>query len=267
MRPFHANIYWQHFFSLFLLIPCLACQTKQPIQQPNFVFILIDDLGWNDLTCYGSSFYETPNIDQLAAEGMRFTDAYAACPVCSPTRASILTGQYPARLNITDWIPGSDPKDQPLLGTKDQHELPLHEVTIAEALKEAGYSTAFFGKWHLGEAGYYPEDQGFDINKGGHWAGQPASYFYPYKNDRKRWDVPNLAGGKTDEYLTDRLTAESIAFMQQQQDQPFLLYLSHYAVHTPIQSKPALEEKYQEKAATLPVLDTVAYSIERSSIT
>ena len=163
---------------LLIVIQFLACGAPQKVK-PNIVFLLVDDLGWNDLTCYGSTFYETPNIDRLAKAGMRFTDAYAACPVCSPTRASILTGKYPTRLNITDWIPGSDPQNRPLLGTKDKHELPLSELTIAERLKEAGYQTAFFGKWHLGESGFFPEDQGFDLNKGGHWAGEPGSYFYP----------------------------------------------------------------------------------------
>ena len=233
----------------------IACQTHKTIpqnQQPNIIFLLVDDLGWNDVSCYGSTFYETPNIDRLAKEGMRFTNAYASCPVCSPTRASILSGKYPARLNITDWIPGRDPKNQLLLGTKDKHELPLEEITLAESLKSVGYQTAFMGKWHLGEAGYYPENQGFDINKGGHWAGQPASYFYPYKNDRKRWDVPGLEGGKEGEYLTDRLTDESIKFIEQNKNQPFLLYFAYYNVHTPIQAKPALVKKYEQKKPQLP---------------
>lgn len=244
-----------------------ACQPSQDFHPPNFVFILIDDLGWTDLSCYGSTFYETPNIDRLAQQGMRFTDAYAACPVCSPSRASLLTGKYPARLNITDWIPGSDPRDRPLLGPKDLHQLPLEEKTIAEALREAGYATAFLGKWHLGEEGYYPEDQGFDLNMGGHWAGQPASYFHPYKNDRKRWDVPGLEGGEEGEYLTDRLTDESIQFIENHQDQPFFLYLSHYAVHTPIQSKEELTEKYRQKLKSTPKTDTPAFVPERESRT
>lgn len=216
-------------------------------RKPNFVFFLIDDLGWKDVGVYGSSFYETPNIDRLADEGMRFTDAYAACPVCSPTRASILSGKHPARVGITDWIPGDDPQNRQLLGPDDLHQLPLKEVTIAEAFKEAGYTTGFLGKWHLGGEGYHPEQQGFDLNKGGHWAGQPASYFYPYKNDLKGWNVPDLEGGEEGEYLTDRLTDESITFIRQNKNKPFLLYFSHYAVHTPIQSKPELMEKYRKK--------------------
>lgn len=249
---------------LLIVIQFLACGAPQKVK-PNIVFLLVDDLGWNDLTCYGSTFYETPNIDRLAKAGMRFTDAYAACPVCSPTRASILTGKYPTRLNITDWIPGSDPQNRPLLGTKDKHELPLSELTIAERLKEAGYQTAFFGKWHLGEPGFFPEDQGFDLNKGGHWAGQPGSYFYPYKSKRPRWDVPGLAGGEAGEYLTDRLTAESIQFIESNKKQPFLLYLAYYNVHTPIQAKPALVAKYEEKKAGLSNTNQPNFLIERDA--
>jgi len=259
----------RHFFKLLglgaasFVLPRCSNLFKQ--KKPNIVFFLIDDMGWTDLTCYGSSFYETPNIDRLATEGMRFTDAYAACPVCSPTRASILTGQYPARLNITDWIPGDDPKNRKLIGPRDLHQLPLKEVTVAEVLKAAGYNTGFFGKWHLGDEGYYPEDQGFDLNKGGHWAGQPASYFYPYKNPRKRWDVPGLEGGKDGEYLTDRLTDESMKFIEQNQDRPFLLYLSHYAVHTPIQSKEALTDKYRAKLGGMDESEIPDYLPERES--
>jgi len=242
-----------------------GCDLQVKKRKPNFIFILIDDLGWKDVGAYGSSFYETPHIDRLAAQGMRFTDAYAACPVCSPTRASIMTGKYPVRVGITDWIPGDDPKNRKLLGPQDLHQMPLKEKTIAEVLEEAGYKTAFFGKWHLGDKGYHPEQQGFQINKGGHWAGQPASYFYPYKNEQKRWDVPGLEGGKEGEYLTDRLTEEAIAFMRSHKDAPFLLYLSHYAVHTPIQSKPELVEKYQGKLQENPSPQGPEYLPERES--
>ncbi len=244
---------------------CKSTKVVKNINKPNVIFFLVDDLGWTDLGCYGSTYHETPNIDQLAKEGIRFTNAYASCPVCSPTRASILTGKHPARLNITDWIPGSDPKDRPLLGTKDQHELPLAENTLAEALKQIDYQTAFFGKWHLGEQGYYPEDQGFDINKGGHWAGQPASYFYPYKNERKRWDVPNLENGEDGEYLTDRLTQEATQFMRAQKDNPFFLYLAYYSVHTPIQAKPKLDEKYQAKRNKYFANATTTFKAERDN--
>lgn len=239
-----------------------ACQPKKEEKLPNIVFILIDDLGWNDLTCYGSTFYETPAIDQLARSGVRFTDAYAAASICSPTRASILTGKSPARLNMTDWIPGSDPKNRPLLGAEDQHALPLSEITFAERLKEEGYRTAFLGKWHLGDVGYLPEDQGFDINIGGHDAGQPATYFHPYQLGNK-FDVPGLSGGEEGEYLTDRLTTESLQFINEQKDQPYLLYLSHYAVHTPIEAKDSLIQKYRRKATEQASEEDSAYTLER----
>ncbi len=213
--------------------------------RPNFVFFLIDDMGWKDLGCYGSGFYETPNINRLASQGMRFTDAYAACPVCSPTRGSIVAGKYPARLGITQWIGGNN-KPTPYL-----HYLPLGEVTIAEALKKGGYATAFVGKWHLGSEDYYPQHQGFDINIGGDSSGAPPSYFWPYKRRNRSLDeLP--PGGQEGEYLTDRLTDESIEFLEANKDKPFLLYLSHYAVHTPIQSKPELKEKYEEKLEKMP---------------
>ncbi len=243
----------------------IGCKRRR--NRPNFVFILIDDMGWRDAGCYGSIFYETPNIDRLASEGMLFTDAYAASPVCSPTRASILTGKHPARVGITDWIPGMDPKNKKLIGPQDLDHLPLEEVTIAEVLKDAGYATGFFGKWHLGDRGYFPENQGFDINKGGHWAGQPASYFYPYKNKRKRWDVPGLEGGRSGEYLTDRLTDEAIKFIEKNRNRPFFVYLSHYAVHTPIQSKKELEEKYRKKLSMMKRESGPDYLPEHNSMT
>jgi len=198
----------------------------------NVVFFLIDDMGWTDAGCYGSAFYETPNIDRLAAQGMRFTDAYAACPVCSPTRASIMAGKYPARLNITNF------------GTKP---LPLDEVTVAEALKEAGYTTFFAGKWHIGgDEKHWPDHQGFDVNVGGNGSGSPrGGYFSPYKN-------PQLPDGPKGEYLTDRLTDEAVAFLDAHKDAPFLLYLSHYAVHTPLQAKEKVVEKYRAKADAMP---------------
>jgi arylsulfatase A-like enzyme len=226
---------------------------KEPQKRPNFVFFLIDDLGRQDLGCYGSTFYETPNIDRLAAQGMRFTNAYAACPVCSPTRASIMTGKYPARVGITDWI------GAPQKPTAYREYLPLEEVTIAEALKEAGYATGFVGKWHLAtrdedRAKYYPDQQGFDINIGGDHSGSPPTYFHPYaKGNRTLETMP--AGGKDGDYLTDRLTDESLRFLEANKDRPFLLYLSHYAVHTPLESKEDLARKYETKAKNVPAPD------------
>lgn len=214
-----------------------------PPRGPNVIFILMDDLGWTDLTCYGSSFYETPNLDRLAAQGMRFTSAYAACNVCSPTRASIMTGKYPARLGLTDWIPGrSDNPQQKLNRPVPLDRLPLAELTLAEAFKQGGYTTAFIGKWHLGGEGFLPQDQGFDLNIGGNSRGSPPSYFPPY-------NLPGLPDGPKEEYLTDRLTDEALKFMAREQSRPFLLYLSHYAVHNPQQAKPGLVEKYRAKLA------------------
>lgn len=232
---------------LLLLLPSmyiLGCSPNPP-SPPNIVFILVDDLGWTDLSCYGSSFYETPNLDQLAKEGMRFTNAYASCPVCSPTRASIMTGKYLTRLNITDWIPGQDPQDRRLIGPQDLDALPLSEVTMAEVFAEQGYQTFFAGKWHLGGEGFFPEDQGFAINKGGHHKGSPpGGYYSPYKN-------PRLSDGPEGEYLPDRLTDESIAFIQSKQDQPFFLFLSYYTVHTPIRASTRHLEKFQQKRDSL----------------
>ena len=218
-------------------------------KRPNFVFFLVDDLGWKDLGCYGSSLHDTPNLDRLSASAMRFTDAYSSCPVCSPTRGSIMTGKYPARLGITDWIPGQRPKNRPLDCPPILNQLPLEEVTIAEALKAAGYRTFFAGKWHLGGEGFWPDQQGFDVNKGGHHRGSPpGGYYSPYKN-------PALDNGPEGEYLTDRLADESMRFLEQQGDQPFLLYLSFYTVHTPIQACKRHIEHYQQQVDSLPPLD------------
>ncbi len=228
--------------------------------KPNVVFILVDDLGWKDLGCQGSLFYRTPNIDQLAGSAMRFTDAYASCPVCSPTRASIMTGKYPARLNITDWIPGLDPKNRRLLGTQDIHQLPLSEITIAETFQSNGYKTFFAGKWHLGDKGYFPEDQGFDINKGGHHKGSPpGGYYVPYKN-------PRLGDGPEGEYLPDRLTDESMRFLEENHEHPFFLFLSFYTVHTPIQPCERLIEENIKRATFLQYSDPLSIK-ERNGIT
>lgn len=199
-------------------------------------------MGWTDLGYMGSTFYETPNIDVLSRQCIKFTNAYSASPVCSPARAAIMTGKHPARINITDWIPGLDPKNEKLLGAKDLNELPLAEVTISEVFKDAGYKTFFAGKWHLGGEGFYPEDQGFDINIGGYEKGQPpAGYYSPYKN-------PKLSDGPEGEYLTDRLTDESIKFLNNINDEPFFLFLSYYTVHTPIQASRRHIERFRQKA-------------------
>lgn len=237
------NIGLSIFFGLLFTLPSSAIQ--EPKKKKNVVFILVDDLGWRDLACYGSNFYESPNIDRLAAMGKLFTSAYSPNPVCSPTRAAILTGRYPSRIGITDWIPGHDPKNKPLIGPKDLNELPLEEVTFAEVLKDEGYKTFFAGKWHLGGVNFLPEDQGFDINIGGHHKGSPpGGYYSPYRN-------PKLIDGPEDEYLTDRLTSESIEFLESNKNNPFLLYLSYYTVHTPIQACKRYLEKFKAKQKLL----------------
>ena len=207
----------------------------------NVVLILVDDMGWRDLGCYGSQFYQTPNIDRLAREGARFTDAYASAPVCSPTRASLLTGQYPARLRLTDWIPGRAPwPTARLLPAPMEQELALERRTLAEALGQSGYVSASIGKWHLGGPRYYPESQGFALNFAGTQRGSPSSYFGPF-------DLPGLKGGTSDDYLTEKLTEEAEKFIEANRDKPFFLYLSEFAVHQPIEARQSLIEKYRAK--------------------
>ncbi len=209
----------------------------------NIVLILMDDLGWADVGCNGSTFYETPNIDRLARQGVRFTNGYAAAPVCSPTRASIMTGKYPARTGITNYLPGGHQLPySKLLPQLCTQQLPLKETTLAEALKPAGYATAHIGKWHLGpDERYWPQHQGFDINIGGTASGMPSSFFYP------QWQGNPPIVGKPGEYLTDRLTDEAISFIRSNAMRPFFLYLPHYAVHVPIEAKRELTAKYRKK--------------------
>lgn len=223
--------------------PGILNGTLKAGEKPNIIFILIDDLGWADIGCYGSDFYETPNIDRLAAQGMKFTDGYAACPVCSPTRASIMTGKYPARLRLTDFLKGRRSRpDSPILPADYADYLPLEEITIAEVLKREGYVTGFIGKWHLGYHPYYPENQGFDVNIGGCHSGAPNSYFWPeWKGN------PPIVGRFEGEYLPDRLTDEAIQLIENQQDAPFFLYLSHYSVHIPMEAKLEMLAKYNLK--------------------
>jgi arylsulfatase A-like enzyme len=223
-------------------------------ESTNVVFFLIDDLGWKDLGCFGSSYYQTPHIDRLAAGGMRFTNGYAACNVCSPTRAAIMTGKYPARLLLTQWLPSGrwSRTGNKMREGRYVSNLPLEEITIAEALREAGYRTAFMGKWHLGtETYYYPEHQGFDVNIAGRDYGAPGSYFYPFKGS---WKIPTTGQmlrkstplpGKEGDYLVDRLAEEADLFIRDSADKPFFLMLSHYAVHTPLQGKPEKVARYE----------------------
>lgn len=220
---------------------------QETVDQPyNVVVFLIDDMGWTDLGCYGSDLYETPNIDRLAEEGIKFTNAYAACTVCSPTRAAMMTGKYPARLNLTDWISGHVNEFGKLQVPDWTQYLSTEEITIAEIAKAAGYVTAHVGKWHLGDSvAYYPQYQGFDKNVAGYYRGQPPSYFYPYV--RGQDTLPYLEGGEEGEYLTDRLTDEASRFIRDHAQDPFFLYFPHYAVHTPIQGKDSLTQYYQQK--------------------
>jgi arylsulfatase A-like enzyme len=221
-------------------------------RQPNVVFILADDLGWSDLGCYGADLHETPRLDQLAREGVRFTQAYAM-PVCSPSRAAILTGRHAARLHLTIWREGAlNPSlDQKLLPPPAITDLPLAEVTLAEMLKAAGYLTFHVGKWHLGDADHSPETQGFDLNIGGtHW-GAPATYFYPFSGAfgqaREFRYVPGLGLGKPGDYLTDRLTDEALKLIDAARDRPFFLNLWYHVPHTPLEGKPKLVEKYRSR--------------------
>jgi len=214
-------------------------------KRPNIIFIMADDMGWRDAGFMGSLYYETPNIDKLAGQGMVFTNAYANAANCAPTRASFLTGQYTPRHGIytVNTSERGSSKDRRLIPIANDTTLDSEHVTIAEALSQAGYKSASMGKWHMGndpELG--PIAQGFDVNVGGGSAGSPygGTYFSPYKN-------PNLADGPPGEYLTDRLNDEALTFIEANRDRPFFLYLAHYAVHTPLQAKADLKSKYQNK--------------------
>lgn len=216
--------------------------------KPNIIFILIDDMGRQDLGIYGSTFYETPNIDQLARESMLFTNAYAACPVCSPTRASILTGQYPARIGLTNWIGstgygGIHPDKGRLIDAPYIDHLPVEIPNLPTILKDNGYQTWHIGKWHLGDEPYYPENQGFEVNIGGcHFGHPPFGYFSPY-------NLPTLENGPEGEYLTDRLTKEAINVIDQRdKGKPFYLNLCYYSVHNPIDAPKEDVDYFKAKA-------------------
>ena len=221
----------------------------------NVVFFLIDDLGWMDIGANGSNYYKTPHIDQLAKEGVRFPNGYAACNVCSPTRAAIMAGKYPARLLLTQWLPSGrwDAKKNKLQEARYLSNLPLEEFTVAEALREGGYKTAFMGKWHLGPLPYYyPEHQGFDINVAGRDYGAPGSYWYPFEGS---WRIPTTdlkvfkespIEGKEGDYLTDRLMEEGDKFIREHSEKPFFLMMSLYAVHSPLQGKPGKVARYEK---------------------
>ena len=242
----------------FVLMPLLLLAKKAKKQPPNIVFILVDDLGYSDVGYMNQKLkIQTPNINKLAKNGMVFTNAYAACPVCSPTRASIMTGKYPANLKLTCHIPGigmqayldKSNKGKKLMEAEFIDHLPLKELTFAEVLKNNGYQTAFIGKWHLAGEGsqktndgvvnaiFHPDQHGFDINIGGCAYGQPASYFSPYKN-------ATIKNGDENEYLTDRLGDEACNFIEENRNKPFLLCLWTYSVHTPLRAPQEVIDKY-----------------------
>ncbi len=228
----------------FLIILLFSCEIRKTEEKPlNFVFILVDDLGWADLSCYGRTEWETPSIDKLASEGMRFTDAYAASPVCSPTRASILTGKHPARLKVTNWIPGWKEKYQnPVYITPDfTKELKLEELTIAERLKEFGYKTASIGKWHLGSEDVYPVKHGFDEEFLVCPSNVGSRSYYNYGENGE--ELPDSLGGK---YLTELLANKAIKWLDKNKEEPFFLYFSTHVVHAPIQAEKGKVEKFMK---------------------
>src|SRR3990172_6791374 len=219
-----------------LILACSSAAGADSARPPNIVLILADDLGWADLGCYGADLHETPNLDRLATQGVRFTNAYASAPICSPTRAAILTGQYPARLHMTIWREGAlrAERDRKLIPPKVLADLPHEHPTVSRALHDAGYITGHIGKWHLGDAGHFPETFGFDFHAAGNHWGAPATYFFPYRGpfsrEKEQRYVPGLPWGKPGEYLTDRLTDEAISFIDLAGDRPLFLNLWHYAV-------------------------------------
>ena len=213
-------------------------------QKPNVVLFLVDDMGWTDLGCFGSDLYETPHIDRLAEQGMKFTDAYAACTVCSPTRAALMTGLSPARLHLTNWLPGTNSHGPFTVKDNWTKHLEGRYTTIAEALNAGGYYTALIGKWHLAahntkHVDFDPLTHGFDANIGGGPSGMPRSFFHPYGGNRVAVAAmgPLPPGGKAGDYLTDRLTDETLTIIRAQQKSPFFIYLSYYNVHKPDHAK------------------------------
>ena len=234
---------------LYCLLPLLFSTSvfAEQAEYRNFVFILVDDLGKLDMSVEGSTFHETPNVDAIAKSGMRFSNGYSTCQVCSPSRASIMLGTYPARNGITDYIGAASGekwnRNDRVLPADYIHALPTDDTTLAEAMRGGGYKTFFAGKWHLGSTGSFPEDHGFDVNIGGHHRGSPpGGFFSPYKN-------PKMANGPLGESLPIRLAQETASFIEANKDRKFFAYLSFYSVHAPIQTTQGLWQKYQKKAA------------------
>jgi len=243
-------------FALGVTAAWRALPAADPPARLNIVLILADDLGAADLGCAANALHETPHLDALARRSVRFTQAYASAPVCSPTRAALLTGKCPARLGITTWLESArdrSPGKRRLIPAASEYNLPHTETTLAKRLQAAGYLTALVGKWHLGDAEHYPETHGFDLNRGGSLWGAPATYFWPYRGSGRfgpefRY-LPGLDYGQPGEYLTDRLTEEALAVIDyaQNRNQPFFLYLSHHAPHTPVEAKPQDVEHFRRK--------------------
>jgi arylsulfatase A-like enzyme len=252
-RPFHPLLFSVPITVALLLAVAPDRAAATAARRPNIVVILADDLGGTDLGCYGADLYETPRLDRFAKESVMFRQAYASAPVCSPTRAALLTGKHPARLGITIWSEGSlaGPQNRKLLQGESRHDLPLEELTLAERLHEAGYATALVGKWHLGDADHAPETQGFDVNIGGTRWGAPQTFFWPYRGSGRFGQefryVPGLPLGQPGDYLTDKLTDAALAFIDSAGERPFFLYLAHHAPHTPIEAPEVLIEPFQSK--------------------
>jgi arylsulfatase A-like enzyme len=252
IKPFLFSI------SLISLTAFISCSQKDAEKlNPNILFILADDLGYHDLSVMGSEYYETPHIDRIANEGMIFTEGYATCQVCSPSRASIMSGKFPARHGITDWIGAPEGEDWRKTGRHNQllppeyvHHLPHEYTTLPEAMKEAGYKTFFAGKWHLGSEGSWPTDHGFDINKGGWDVGSPRGGFYA------PWQNPNLESGPNGKSLTMRLARETAKFIENHKDTSFFAFLSFYAVHAPVQTTQEKWTKYRQKAQNMGIAET-----------
>lgn len=236
MKTMTSVVRISRLFAAAILLVSLVTASVRAANTPNFVFFLVDDMGWIDPACYGNGFHETPNIDRLATQGMRFTNAYAACPVCSPTRASILTGKYPATLNLTDFIPGHWRPWEKLVVPEMNMNLPLEEITFAELPHPAGYVSASYGKWHLGGPAFFPGQQGFDefiVTSGRHFA--------------PRFKTTPETSVEDGTYLADFLTTQAEQFLERHKAEPFVLYLPHYAVHIPLEADEELIEKYRQK--------------------
>lgn len=263
-----VRIYQNYVKAAAVLFLFISCGEKRMPENPNIIMIVADDLGWYDLGCYGNDFIETPNLDKLASEGIRFTDAYAAAPLCSPSRASLITGLHPVTVNITEHIHGNHPPrpSQKLKTPPIAQQLDTTLTTIAEALKAKNYSTAFIGKWHLGGGVFMPENQGFDLNIAGAWNGLPQSFFYPFFSPGEKPEIQNTS--KEGDYLTDVLTDKALDYIIKKRDGPFFMSLNYYSPHVPIEAKDSLVEKYRKKrgGADESILPNVHYAAMVESI-